>query len=69
MRRTAAASALLGILATPALAWGPLGHRAVGRIAERHMAPETARQVAALLGPERLAYVGTWADDIRSDAA
>jgi nuclease S1 len=33
------------------------------------MAPETARQVAALLGPERLAYVGTWADDIRSDPA
>jgi nuclease S1 len=33
------------------------------------MAPETARQVAALLGPERVTYVGTWADDIRSDPA
>src|SRR5260221_2870688 len=69
MRRTPVACSLLAVLATPALAWGPLGHRAVGRIAERHLAPETARQVAALLGPERLAYVGTWSDDIRSDPA
>jgi hypothetical protein len=69
MRRTVAVSSLLAVLASPALAWGPLGHRAVGRIAERHLAPETARQVAALLGPERLTYVGSWADDIRSDPA
>jgi len=57
------------LAAAPALAWGPTGHRAVGRIAERHVAAETAREVASLLGPERLAYVGTWADDIRSDPA
>jgi hypothetical protein len=69
MRRTAALSGLFILLAIPALAWGPVGHRAVGRIAERHLSPETARQVAALLGPDRLAYVGTWADDIRSDPA
>jgi hypothetical protein len=69
MRRTAAVSSLLALLAAPALAWGPVGHRAVGRIAERHLAPETGRQIAALLGPERLTYVGTWADDIRSDPA
>jgi hypothetical protein len=62
------AAALLA-LAPPALAWGPTGHRAVGRIAERHLAPETAREVAALLGPERLAYTATWADEIRSDPA
>jgi hypothetical protein len=55
--------------ASPALAWGPTGHRAVGRIAERHLGAEAAREVVALLGPERLAYVGTWADDIRSDPA
>jgi hypothetical protein len=69
MRRTAVASSLLAFFAAPVLAWGPIGHRAIGRIAERHVAPETARQVATLLGPERLAYVGTWADDIRSDPA
>jgi len=68
IRPTAAVAAIL-FAAAPALAWGPTGHRAVGRVAERHVAPETAREVAALLGPERLAYVGTWADDIRSDPA
>ncbi len=69
MRRIAAASSLLALVAAPALAFGPIGHRAVGRIAERHMSAETARQVAALLGPDRLTWVGNWADDIRSDPA
>jgi hypothetical protein len=53
--------------APSALAWGPIGHRAVGRVAERHLTAAAARAVAELLAPERLAYVGTWADDIRSD--
>ena len=69
MRRIVALSTLLAFLAVPAFPWGPVGHRAIGRIAERHLAAETARQVAALLGPDRLTYVGTWADDIRSDPA
>jgi hypothetical protein len=65
---------LVGVLvlcgsADVSLAWGPTGHRAVGRIAERHLSPEAAREVAALLAPERLAYVTTWADEIRSDPA
>lgn len=70
MRGVAAALALTELLvASPALAWGPTGHRAVGRIAERHLSTETAREVAALLGTERLAHVTTWADEIRSDPA
>jgi S1/P1 Nuclease len=52
---------------THAMAWGPLGHRAVGRVAERHLTPQAARAVADLLAPEQLAYVATWADDIRSE--
>jgi len=67
-RRSRAPLALLILaLAPSALAWGPKGHRAVGRIAERHLTPEVARVVAELLAPEMLAYVGTWSDDIRSD--
>jgi hypothetical protein len=50
-----------------ALAWGPTGHRAVGRIAERHLTPQAARAVAELLAPETLAFVGTWADEIRPE--
>jgi hypothetical protein len=54
-------------LAPCAMAWGPVGHRAVGRIAERHLTPQTARAVADLLAPEQLAYVTTWPDEIRPE--
>ncbi len=57
------------VLAPPTEAWGPTGHRAVGRIAERHLTPEARRAVADLLAPEQLAYVTTWADEIRSEPA
>jgi len=69
--RTVASSVLVVLtLAAPSVhAWGPLGHRAIGRVAERHLRPETARAVAELLAPEELAYVGTWADEIRSEPA
>jgi S1/P1 Nuclease len=59
--------ALSTMFAPAAAAWGPLGHRAVGRIAERHLTPQAARAVAELLAPEQLAYVTTWADEIRSE--
>jgi hypothetical protein len=58
---------LLGAFATNALAWGSTGHRAIGRIAERHLTPEAASAVRDLLGAEQLAYVTTWADEIRSE--
>ncbi len=61
------AAVLALALAPGVLAWGPIGHRAVGRIAERHLEPEVAQAVAELLAPEMLAYVGTWADEIRSE--
>lgn len=59
---------LAATLAAPTFAWGPTGHRVVGRIAEHHLSPQAAQAVAELLAPEELAYVGTWADDIRSEA-
>jgi hypothetical protein len=48
-------------------AWGPNGHRIVGRIAMNHLTDEAARAVECLLGPEGLDQVSTWPDDIRSD--
>ncbi len=68
----AVAIALLGLctlLSLPrgAAAWGPTGHRVVARIAEHHMAPETARAVEELIGPDSLVRVSTWADEIKSD--
>jgi hypothetical protein len=66
--RTLAVGWILAVGATSALAWGPTGHRATGRIAERHLTPQAARAVADLLGPETLAFAGTWSDEIRSEA-
>jgi hypothetical protein len=59
------------LLAAPSslFAWGPNGHRIVGRIAMNHLTDEAALAVACLIGPEGLDQVSTWPDDIRSDPA
>jgi hypothetical protein len=57
------------LLARPAFPWGATGHRVVGRIAEHHLSEAAARGVACILGPESLAQVATWPDEIRSDPA
>jgi S1/P1 Nuclease len=66
-RVLAGAVLFVGVIAPGAAAWGPTGHRAVGRIAERHLTPRAAQAVRELLGPGQLAYVTTWADEIRSE--
>lgn len=66
------AAALLAAVLTlpsPAAAWGPIGHRVVGRIAEHHLDPGARSAVACLLGSASLAQVATWPDDVRSDPA
>lgn len=54
---------------SPAAAWGPNGHRAVGQIAEDHLTPQARAALEELMGNESLARAGTWADEIRSDPA
>jgi hypothetical protein len=52
--------------ATPAWAWGRLGHRVIARFAERHMTTEAKAAVASLLEPgESLADASLWADQNR----
>src|SRR5258705_384927 len=58
---------LLVLVPRPALSWGPTGHRAVGRIAERHLSEAAVRGVAAILGSESLVQAATWPDEIKSD--
>lgn len=50
-----------------ARAWGPIGHRIVGQIAEDNLTPKSKKAVKQLLGDQSLAQVSTWADIIRSD--
>ena len=70
--RRVAVSSLALALALPqaaAFAWGPIGHRVVARIAERHLSAAAARGEAAILGAESLVQAATWPDEIRSDPA
>lgn len=62
------ALALLGMLivSLPAGAWGSLGHRVVGEIAQRHASARTLAQVHRILGVEDLAQASTWPDEMRS---
>ena len=66
-RRTLAL--LLLLAGSPAAqAWSALGHRLVGELAQRHLAPATQREVARLLAgaPDpTLAGIADWADDLR----
>jgi len=67
MRTPAFRLALAVAAAAASVAWSPTGHRAVGRIAEHHLTESAARAITAMLAPEQLAYVTTWADEIRSE--
>ena len=52
---------------SPALAWGPLGHRVTGQIAQQHLTPRAAAAVQRILGVEDLAEASTWPDEMRSN--
>lgn len=47
--------------------WGPTGHRATGKIAENNLTKKAKRQINKLLQGESLAFVSTYADEIKSD--
>jgi hypothetical protein len=50
-----------------AMAWGMLGHRVVGQIAESYLTPKTRVALQKILGYESVAMASTWADFIKSD--
>lgn len=50
-------------------AWGLLGHRVVGQIAESYLTPQARKAVKEILGDSSLAIVANWADFIKSDTS
>lgn len=52
--------------ATPYI-WGPTGHRVVGKIADNYLSGKAKREVKKLLNRKSLAFVSTFADEIKSD--
>ena len=52
--------------ATPAWAWGRLGHRVISQLAKKHMTEKARDALAELLDPtETIADASTWADEHR----
>lgn len=51
------------------MAWGMLGHRVVGEIADSYLTKKTKKQIAEILGTESIAMSSNWADFIKSDPA
>ena len=56
-------------ISTEMFAWGALGHRIIGLIAERHLSKKARKNVELVLGTETLAEVSNYMDFIRSDNA
>lgn len=50
-------------------AWGMLGHRIVGQIAESHLSGKAKKGLKEVLGNESLAMASNWGDFIKSDPA
>lgn len=49
------------------IVWGATGHRVVGEIAQTHLKSSTKRKLNKLLNGQTLAYISTFADEIKSD--
>lgn len=64
---------LLGILFTylplQSMAWGMLGHRVVGQIADSYLTQKARKNIEQILGGESIAMASTWGDFIKSDPA
>ena len=49
------------------LVWGKKGHRVTGHIAEQHLTKKARKKINKLLDGHSLAFVSTYADEIKSD--
>ena len=53
----------------PAHAWGQLGHRVIGELADARISGKTRAEIALILGAEDLAEASTWPDEQKSNPA
>lgn len=58
---------LLPLLSFGNLVWGRKGHRVTGHIAEKHLSRKARKAIGQLLDGHSLAFVSTYADEIKSD--
>src|SRR5689334_11609618 len=60
--------ALFFYLPLQSMAWGILGHRIVGEIADKYITAKTRLEIQKILGNESIAMSSNWADFIKSDS-
>lgn len=51
------------------MAWGKLGHRIVGAVADTYLTAKAKQAIKQILGNESIAIASNWADFIRSDSS
>ena len=56
-------------LPAQSMAWGLLGHRIVGQVAETYLTARAKTEVLKILGAESIAMASNWADFIKSDSS
>ncbi len=71
MKYTAKISIVIMIALLPfqSMAWGILGHRIVGEIADSYLSKKAKKEIYKILGTESVAMSSNWADFIKSDPA
>tara|TARA_R110002012_G_scaffold180117_1_gene345958 strand:- start:882 stop:1652 length:771 start_codon:yes stop_codon:yes gene_type:complete len=57
---------LMASFSVNVLAWGQIGHRVTGAIAQQHLTPQAQAAISALLPTEDLAEASTYPDEMRS---
>lgn len=60
---------LIACLPFQSMAWGMLGHRIVGEIADSYLSKKAKKEIYKILGTESIAMTGNWADFVKSDPA
>jgi hypothetical protein len=58
---------LCAFISVQSMAWGLLGHRIVGEIADSYLTKKTKQEIFKILGTESIAMCSNWADFIKSD--
>jgi hypothetical protein len=60
---------LLISLSFSTMAWGVLGHRIIGQIADSYLTRHAQKEIFSILGTESVAMASNWPDFIKSDPA
>ncbi len=61
--------ALFSYMPFQSMAWGVIGHRVVGEIADKYLNTTARAKIHAILGTESIALASNWADFIKSDSS